>query len=224
MRSRLPTALSSPSLLAACVSALLVLAGPTSAQGQSLLDQIEAKVDQRSGELERVDALLADPSDARRIAAMEALLASGDPEFIQRARVVGLTSEDSRLRSAALKAIFDAGGIYHAEFDIPESTSGLTKIFDWLDNASGSWSEDRRTGFVPIAIGKYNEEDKCWEWLNLKGRCVFQLAGEVVHTGYWNRRLKAGATMKLDDKGTLTGGFLVDGAGKPVTIRIPLIE
>lgn len=208
--------------LAALLAISAPLAGPAAAQ--SLLDKLEAQIDERADDLARADALLNDPSPERRIAAMEALLESGDPEFVHRAKTVGLTSDDPRLRTAALKAVLDGGGTYHAEFDIPKNESGLTPIFDWLRHANGTWSEDRRTGFLPVSIGAYIDDKQCWEWLNGRRRCVFRVAGETVLTGDWNANLKADATLKLDETGALTGAFLVDAKGRPVTMRIPLVQ
>ena len=192
------------------------------AMAASVLDDIESKVNARADELQRAEALLANPDPNIRAAAMEAMVDSGDPALVRKAKEVGLFSDDPQLREAAIKATFDAGGAFRAEFIIPEGKD-ITAIYDWLRAYKGSWSEDERTGYFAFTVGDYDPAKSCWLWFNSKN-CIFQLAGSEVTTGDWSFNINGSAVMRLDDTGALTGAFLVNGRGKPVTIRIPLID
>lgn len=203
--------------------AVLILATVcvTSVEAQSTLDKIEAEIGSRAEELRRAETLLADPDPNRRLAAMEALLKSGDQALADKAKEIGLFSDDPRLRAAAVRAILDAGGTFRAEFEIPTEDSDLTAIYDWLKRFGGSWSSDGSTGYFGFVVGEYDEEEKCWKWLDSK-HCALRMSGEEVITANWDRGTSASAVMRLDGTGALTGAFLVNGRGKPVTIRIPL--
>lgn len=197
-----------------------VAASPVAAQ--SVLDDIESKITARADELRRAEELLSNADPNIRVAAMEAMIASGDPALIRKAKEVGLFSDDPQLREAAVKAALDAGGAFRAEFIIPEGKD-VTAIQDWLRRFQGSWSDDGRTGYYAFAVGDYNEQQACWLW-HKSTKCVFRMAGDEVATVDWSYNIHGSAVMRLDDSGALTGAFLVDGRGRPVTIRIPLIN
>jgi hypothetical protein len=199
----------------------VVLAAPVAAQ--SVLDELEAQIGSRVDELSRAEALLADPDPNRRIVAMEALLKSGDPAFVGKAKEVGLYSDDPRLRAAAVRGILDAGGTFRAEFTMPGDTSEVTDIRTWLQRFNGSWSQDGSTGYFGFVVGPFDAERQCWTFLDNRN-CAFRMSGEDVMTGDWNFNIRGAALMRLDDTGALTGGFQVNGTGTPVTIRIPLIN
>jgi hypothetical protein len=205
------------SLLAAAA-----LAAP--AQTQTSIADIAKRINGRADEIAQAERLLRDPDRNKRVAAMEALLKSGDPAFIQVAKAAGLTSSDPIMRAEAVKAVLDAGGTFVAEFTIPADDKDLTKIYDWLKVFKGSWSDDRRQGFFTFSVGAYNEEQKCWTFLGKNRACVLLMSGESVATGDWNFNITGSAVMQPDETGTLTGSFLVNGQGTPVTIRIPLLN
>ncbi|WP_306120788.1 MULTISPECIES: HEAT repeat domain-containing protein [unclassified Roseitalea] len=210
-------------VMRACLLVCFWLSLAMSASASSVLDEIEAQIGERSDELVRAERLLADPDPNRRIAAMEALLRSGDPVFVNKAKEVGLYSDDPRLRAAAIRAVLDAGGPMRAEFEIPADNSELTQIYDWLRMFKGSWTQDARTGYFSFVVGDFDAEQDCWKWH--EGRnCVFRMSGEKVMTADWSFNIVGTSVMELDDTGTLTGAFLVNGRGTPVTIRIPLID
>ena len=194
----------------------------SAAAAQSVLDGIEAKIEGRADELRRAEELLSNPDPNIRVAAMEAMIASGDPVFLRKAKEVGLFSDDPQLREAAIKATLDAGGAFRAEFAIPDDKE-VTAIHDWLRTFRGSWSEDGSTGYFSFVVGDFSEEKSCWLWHD-SPNCIFRLAGGEVATVDWAFNINGAAVMRLDDSGALTGAFLVNGRGKPVSIRIPLLD
>jgi hypothetical protein len=197
-----------------------IAASPVAAQ--SVLDDIESKITARADELRRAEELLSSPDPNLRVAAMEAIIASGDSALVRKAKEVGLFSDDPQLRAAAIKATLDAGGAFRAEFNIPDDKD-VTAIQDWLRLFQGSWSDDGRTGYYAFTIGDYSEEEACWLWHGLT-RCAFRMSGDEVATADWSYNAAGSAVMRLDDTGALTGAFVVNGRGRPVTIRIPLIN
>lgn len=206
------------------VAVLAGLLSISTASAQSILDDIEAQITGRADELARAERLLADPDPNRRIAAMEALLGSGDPDFVRKAREVGLFSDDSRLRMAAIRAILDAGGTFRAEFLVPTDQTDVTNIYGWLQEFDGSWSQDSSIGYFAFTLGRYDPGNFCWLWHN-SDYCALLMAGEEVATANWRDSPYTGsAVMRLDDAGALAGPFLVNGEGIPVMMRIPLID
>jgi hypothetical protein len=196
--------------------AALALGGTAGAQG--VLDQLEADAATRAKDLQRVRDLLNNPDADMRVAVMEKILASGDQLIIQEARAVGLYSDDPRLRAAALKGIFDAGGNFSVEFEIPQGVKEQTDIFRWLQQRGGSWSDDRTRGYYSVRIAGYSDKFQCWHAVS--NRCLFQLAGEVVALG--NEFLDGRGNLVLDETGALAGDFIAYTKGSPVRIRVPL--
>lgn len=191
------------------------------ASAQSTMDEIEASIAARAQELNRAEKILTSPDPNQRKAAMEMLLKQDDPALVNKAKEVGLYSADPELRATAIRAILDAGGAFRAEFDIPSNTDNLTAVYDWLRTFKGSWSVDGRTGYFQFALGSYDAAEMCWKWLGSRN-CALRMSGESVSTADWDFNISGSAVMKLDDTGALNGSFLVNGRGRPVTIRIPL--
>ena len=199
----------------------LVFSSPQT-NAQSVLDSIEETIAGRVNELERAERLLAHPDPNTRLAAMEALIGSQDQALIDKAKEVGLFSGDPRLRAAAVRSIFDAGGTFRAEFAIPTGDDNITQIYDWLRRANGSWSTDGSIGHFGFVLGDFDEAEDCWKWPNGRN-CALHTSGEDVLTGNWNfNNMPAAAVMRLDESGALVGSFLVNGRGTAVTVRIPL--
>ncbi|RKT37918.1 HEAT repeat domain-containing protein [Thiocapsa rosea] len=201
-----------------------ILLTAMSAASKMSVDEITASIEGRADEISRAQDLLANPDRNKRIAAMEALLQSGDATLVQVAKESGLTSSDPYMRAAAVKAVLDAGGNFVAEFAIPIEDKDLTQIYEWLSRMKGSWSSDRRQGFYTFAIGSYEDELKCWPFLNNKRYCALLLNGERVMTGEWSFNINGHAVMTSDETGALVGDFLVNGSGTPARIRIPLLN
>lgn len=198
--------------------ALVFLASSAShVAAQSTLDEIEASIGGRATELERVETLLSDPDPKRRIAAMEAVLKTGDPAFVRRAKEVGLFAADPQLRQIAVKAIFDAGGAFRIDTDAPSKDS--TKIHDLVIFHGGNVSADGGGTIQFVLTGDFNVENRCWT--NRNGNCSIRQTGETVHLVDWSY---GSGSFQLDESGVLQGTMLYRGSGKPIGARIPLFE
>ena len=199
------------------LGALAIVATAGVAGAQSVLDEIEASIDGRASELERVEKLLSDSDPKRRIAAMEAILKTGDPAFVRKAKEVGLFSADPQLRQLAVKAIFDAGGPFRIDNDAP--TKDSTKVNEFVVHHGGNIAVDGGGTIQFVLTGDYNAEHRCWT--NRNGNCSIRQTGDVVHLTDWSYGT---GSFKLDDAGVLQGTLLYRGNGKPVAARIPLYE
>lgn len=198
--------------------ALAMLASTASHAGaQSVLDEIEASIGGRATELERVEALLSNPDPKRRTAAMEAILKTGDPAFVRKAKEVGLFSADPQLRQIAVKAIFDAGGAFRLDIDAPSKDSTDTNAL--LNRFGGSRSPDGSGSAQFVLTGDYNVENRCWT--DRRGNCSIRQTGDVIHLADWDY---TSASFRLDDSGVLQGTVLYDRRGTAVGARIPLFE
>ncbi|MCG8273869.1 HEAT repeat domain-containing protein [Aquamicrobium sp. NLF2-7] len=196
---------------------LAIMATAGAAAAQSVLDEIEASIDGRASELERVEKLLSDSDPKRRIAAMEAILKTGDPAFVRKAREVGLFSADPQLRQIAVKAIFDAGGPFR--IDTAPPTKDSTNIIEFVVNHSGSVDANGGGTIQFVLTGDYSAEHRCWT--NRRGNCSLRQTGDVIHLTDWTNGT---GSFTLDDSGVLQGTLLYARHGKPVDARIPLYE
>lgn len=190
-----------------------------SANAQQSLSEIKEKLGQRASELEEVDQMLANPDKNQRIAAMELLLASGNPVFVNRAKEAGLFSSDPEMRNAALKAIFDSGGPFRIVFDFSGKSDEDHGIKDWSGDVI--WNPDTKLGRLVFTVQPYNKEKQCWE---SSGRnCAIYLTGTTVSLRDWRY---ASGSLELDNSGRLVGTFRATGssANVPVTAYIPLME
>jgi len=133
---------------AALLVSFLAFASAGSARAQMSIDDIEAAVENGTDELSRVDALLADPDQNRRIAGIQLLLASGNPLYVKRAREAGLLSSDPDMQLAALKATLDAGGGIQMVFDLANLPADALKAWQAVIADYGSMSIDGKTGTV----------------------------------------------------------------------------
>lgn len=200
------------------VLALVVIAATAGhARAQSVLDEIEASIGGRAADLERVETLLSDPDPKRRIAAMEAILKTGDPAFVRKAKEVGLFSADPQLRQIAVKAIFDAGGAFRIDIDAP--SKGSTDTNGLLNRFGGGISPDGSGSIQFVLTGDYNVENRCWT--GRRGGCSIRQTGDVVHLADWDYTT---GNFRLDDSGVLQGAVLYDSRGTAVVARIPLFE
>ncbi len=199
-------------------AALAMLAATGAAGAQSVLDEIEASIGSRASDLERVETMLSHADPKRRVAAMEAILKTGDPAFVRKAKEIGLFSADPQLRQIAVKAIFDAGGAFRLDTD-PPSKDG-TDVHRLVTRFGGSIAADGSGSIQFVLPGDYNAEQQCW-MNSRKNGCSLRQTGDVVHLSAWDY---TAGSFKLDDSGVLQGTLLYDGKGKPVGARIPLFE
>lgn len=196
---------------------MLVSAVPC-ARSQASLDEIEAALANRTTELDRVDKLLADQDRNRRVAAMEALLQSGNPVFVGRAKEVGLFSSDRELREAALKSVFDAGGPFRLLLSLAGRDEEKSHAMRWSTRFA-SVSDDGKTSSYSFGTSPYDEKAKCWKFQD-NGNCAFYLSGLSVSLVWPSGR----GDLTLDADGALTGSFIVDGGTLASPARIPLTD
>lgn len=203
------------------LAALLV--APASAQSISFDDFAES-VNKDAGEVEKFRGLLNDADPNKRIIAMSRMLESGDEILVRLAKETGLFSPDPQMRAVAVTATLNAGGNFRAEFTRPADMKDATDIELWLNRLGGTWNESELKGVWGFSIGEYDEAQKCWKWLGTSN-CALRQTGEKVFTdGWYTGATKGLATLALDTNGALTGDFMVNGKGRPVTIHIPLID
>lgn len=207
------------SLFASIVAAALLA---TPAAAQTSLADIKAKLAGKTSELAEVDAMLAAPDKNARIAAMELLLASGNPVFVQRAKEVGLFSSDLEMQAAALKAIFDGGGPFRLLIDITTGKEDQTGIRGWLGNGRGTWDAEGKIGLYTFATQPYDEEAKCWKFLR-SSDCAIVLSGTTISLADWSY---ASGNATLNSEGVLEGAFRVTNSSSyiPMPARIPLAD
>lgn len=191
------------------------------AHAQSSLADIMSELDARTSELEQVDALLGSPDPNRRFAAMELLMKSGNPAFVQRATEVGIFSSDEELKRSALRAVFDAGGPFRILINYAGSTDDQNGIKQWL-GSDGSWDDSSRIGTYVFRTQPFDEREQCWLFVNSRA-CAFRIVGSVVSIDGWNR---ATGTLELDAAGKLVGSFryTLNNAYVTVPATIPIVE
>ncbi|MDO8863131.1 HEAT repeat domain-containing protein [Haliea sp. E1-2-M8] len=204
----------------ACVGACAMYVLTMGVHAQVSLDDIEASIGGRVGELERVEQMLSHPEPNRRIAAMELLLKSGDPEFARKAREFGLFSDDHQLRQAAVRAIFDAGGAFRLETDAPSDDS--TKVVSVVQSFGGAVDSEGKGSIPFILSGEFDSKEVCWLRAAARTKqCALRPTGDSIHLADWNYTT---GEFKLDDEGSLRGFLLYRGSGQPVGARIPLLD
>lgn len=179
----------------------LIAATATPALAQKSLADIQAEVAAGSSDLAQVDAMLADPDPNKRIAAMVALLGSGNPVFIQRAKEAGLLSSDVAMQTTALKATLDAGG----PLQIDLSLAGLESkaLSGWQERivSYGTLGADGKTASYTVNVAGYDPENKCHKVLN-DGSCMLWLDGTVLTISL---PASVKATVRLDTSGAMSG-------------------
>jgi hypothetical protein len=209
--------------LAACALAWLLAstADPVIAQtsGKPSLDAILESGAAGAGDLRKIGDSLSSADPDVRIATLNAIVDSGDPSYIAKAMEIALTSDDPRLREAALRGKFNAGGTYRLEIDMSAAAKDPTDAAGWLRGVGGSISTDGTSGFFAFALDEFQDRQQCWPYRN-SNACALSLAGEQVFYVASN----ANAQLRLDETGTLVGSLLIRGEGSPVPVRIPLVQ
>lgn len=207
--------------LAVVAVAIGLTVGPVSA-GTTLAD-IEAAANAAADELTKIDDLLNSEDRNKAIGAMIAMIGSGNPVFVLRAKQAGLTSSEPELRAIALKAVLDAGGPFRLDVEVSEATEEKTRIAEWLGKLGGSFDPAQSKGSYVFSLGPYAEKARCWPFLNANN-CAIYLAGETVSLQDW--RYAAGE-LTLGSDGRLVGTFLTrfsSQGGRPVAASINLLE
>lgn len=191
------------------------------ARAETKLDDIISAVNAGQSELDKVDALLADPNRNKRIAAMTLLLKSGNPSFVARAKEIGLTSADTEMQAAALGAIFDAGGPFKMIFDLSKSDDEKNRVKSWL-GGDGIWDEGGQRALYVFKSNPYDPKKKCWSPTVAASDCVFTIVGRTIAFGPWSYGV---GSFELSGEGKLVGTFrYTNGDNVPVAVEIPLME
>ena len=208
----------------AAICAVTLMGGV--AQAQTSLADIENALGGRASTLGRVEELLSDSDPHKRIAAMELLLESGDPQFIRKAREFGLLSDDHVLRQTALRAILTAGGAFRIEIAVSgkDSTdlSHATRSFEAAIDDTG-----RRILTFVLAEG-VDSATGCW--MSARGNCLLVATGDTIQLGNaWHVTNVGRLTgqFSLTDDGALAGHVVQQSRGDPgtpVAARIPLLD
>jgi hypothetical protein len=204
----------------AAFACLMLAASDGSAQVS--LDEIEEAVGGRLGDYERVEQLLGHPDRNRAMAAMELLLASGDPTYVRMAREFGLYSSDPNVRQLALRAVLDAGGAFRLVIDPPSENSTDTRRA--ASAFGGSVSDEGRVS-IPFQVksGGFNQTESCWS--DMRGSCTLRATGSTVHLTSWRQsNVTLTGEFSLDDSGTLVGHILANSQGNPVRAAIPMLD
>jgi hypothetical protein len=207
-------------ILAVYIFALL---GVQSAAAQKTLAEIQSAVSVAASELEAVDALLNDPDQNKRLAAMQMLVQSGNPTYIKRAKEVGLFSSDAEMRRAAIGAVLDQGGPFRLELDLSQAGDAAKDVRWWIYNHRGSVDDSLMVGQVTFSPMPYSADTKCWASSD-KRQCFLIPTGAAYSLDGWH---DGSGSLKLMPDGALLGTFSVNISGrsnKSVPARIPLAE
>jgi hypothetical protein len=187
------------------VRALLAIAlfagGSQPARSQDTLSEIKEKLAGKTSELAEVDQLLAHPDKNQRIAAMELLLRSGNPVFVQRAKETGLFSSDPEMQQAALTAVFDSGGPFRLVIDLSGSEDEEHNIKGWSNQLS--WNPESGTAEFVFRTTPFDPKAQCWKFPE-SNVCAIYLSGATASIRDWH--LAAGS-FQLGGDGRLSGTF-----------------
>lgn len=181
----------------------MMLAGSCSAQAQMSLDDIEASIGGLSDEMVRVEALLSNEDANKRLAAMDMLIKSGNPDYALRAREMGLFSSDKQMQRRALAAIFDAGGPFRVDIPLQGVDEEKTRIRGYIhDWDTGVLRDNESVGQFLVYLGAFDATKQCWPYRNNKSYCAITPTGnQYVFT---DSSTFIGSFVLLPD-GTLSG-------------------
>lgn len=199
---------------ALCIALLYAL--PVSSQTLSVAD-IMAQVDQKVSGVNEYQQLLNDPDPVRAIAAMEIMLASGDPDLRKMAIEYGFFSPSRDVRAAALKTVWDSNPLFSITFDgtasdVKEFSNELSSGFRARPGADG-------VAKVSQSISGFDEDDECYavpRGSNLTGTCVLKVFGDEAQ--FYNR-FGNWYPLTLTEEGVLEGVIGLQDA-QNISIRI----
>ncbi|WP_181701600.1 hypothetical protein [Chthonobacter albigriseus] len=167
--------------------------------------------------------MLRDPDANTRITAMSAMISSGNPVLVRRARQAGLTSSDPDMRATALKAVFDAGGPFRVVLDLSKADEKTTRVREWLSGVGETASADGQSASFLLSADAYDPDAKCWKAPN-SSYCAIVLAGETITLPTLRRAV---ASLTLGDDGVFRGTLatqLGSNAMPPVPASIDILE
>lgn len=185
----------------------------SSAAAQVSLDDLDKAMDSRSDQMAAFRDRLNDPDPDRAMTAMQLLITKGDTQQKQMAIDHGLSSTNPAIRMAAVTAVFDSQPIlvsrwYPEERDFNNNFRNRVKHFRGTINAD-------KSARVPLAVGQYSEDAKCWVDLQESRYCLFR-----INSGEISIRMDGWAQVALDDSGRLMGTPMIGGYRTEVVIDL----
>ncbi|NOR63727.1 MAG: hypothetical protein GQ535_14695 [Rhodobacteraceae bacterium] len=201
-------------------SAIIALISSTAfAQSVSVAD-LRAQIDARVGGLNEYQELLNDPDPARSMAAMEIMMASGDPALVKMAKDYGIFSPNAAVRKAALDGYFASGPVLEMQFDLKDLRDANYFAMRAIEPYSGTVTTEN-TAFVQISVGDWVEKDQCFTvngWENgLDEGCFLRNSENGTSLYFFGRWW----FLTLNDQGELTGsGSGPRNSGIPISIQV----
>lgn len=203
-----------PALL--CV--LLALPAPVSVTAQTVsLEDLTAEIDAQAAQLDGFRALLTDPDPARAIAAMRAMLLSGDEVLVNLALDAGLTSSNGVMRKTALESFIAARPNLVASAELAEEGGDAAAFAQWMA-ANDYAMSNPTTGYIPISVPPYLEDARCYA---VDQACRVRVAGGDLSVLLGIDWYQNWAGLELVEGGRLAGSVL--SYGGPVSLSVDLL-
>jgi len=160
-----------------------------SASAESLADKIK----KRSGEIAEVKALLNDPDQNTRAAAIDVMLKSDDTAMREIAYSTGFNSADDSIRAIALRNKLNETDSFTMYFTLPEDASaGLKKQYEYFG------------GSLTLLFKEYSEQTGKFKAASSKSDNYIKPGNVSGLTFTFNTRY-CGATLSLNEESELEG-------------------
>jgi len=195
----------------------LVLASFQALAAQTLsLDELKAQIDQKVSSEDEFRKLLNDPDPARSIAAMELMMASGDPSLERMAREFGVFSSDPVVRRLAIEAWLKANPVLNVTYD--GSATESTYFKNYFQKNSGSVNGDKQ-GFTSFPVNGYDEAKDCYLYAggNSCAMRITDVGPSILISASWS-------PLKLGDDGYMRGQVNIYRVDEPIPIAIPVTD
>ncbi|WP_281968343.1 HEAT repeat domain-containing protein [Roseovarius nanhaiticus] len=200
-------------LLPAC----FILASVHALAAQTIsLDELKAQIEQKVSSEDEFRTLLNDPDPARSIAAMELMMASGDPGLERMAREFGVFSSDPVVRRLAIEAWLKSGPVLNITYDGSGTESAYFKSY--FQNNKGSVDGDKR-GFTSFPINGYDEANDCYVYAagNACAMRITDVGPSVFLSDSWS-------PLTLGEDGYMRGQTNLYRVDEPIPIEIPVTD
>jgi len=163
----------------------------TSANAESLAQKIK----KRAGETAEIKALLNDPDQNTRIAALDVMLKSDDTAMRELAYTTGFNSADDTFRAIALRNKFNELDTLTMYFTLPENANESTKKqFDWFG------------GSLSLLFKQYDEKTGKFKVNGSKTASgTYTRVGSVSGLSVSFNTRYCGGTLVLNDESVLEG-------------------
>lgn len=155
-------------------------------------ESLAEKIKKRAGETAEIKALLNDPDQNTRIAALDVMLKSQDTAMRELAYTTGFNSADDTFRAIALRNKFNELKSVTVYLELPENSSDdLKKVYD------------SRAGILILSITKYNEA--VGSFASGEGSSNYKYDSSVSGLSVNFQTRQCGGTLILNDESTLEG-------------------